>query len=138
MRLFLIILIGLSSIFVSGQTPLQKYTIDVTVDNLASKTGVLMMNLVDKKGEPVQQIKVPVNNIKCKLTIKNVEAGEYAIMYFHDANSNDTMDSYFMGIPKEGYGFSNNPFSRFGAPPLEAMLFKVEFNTSLELITVNW
>ena len=36
-------------------------------------------------------------------------AGTYAVQVMHDANGNDKLDTNFMGIPVEGYGFSNNP-----------------------------
>ena len=36
-------------------------------------------------------------------------AGKVAVMAMHDENGNDKLDSNFMGMPTEGYGFSNNP-----------------------------
>ena len=39
----------------------------------------------------------------------DLPAGTYAVMVLHDANDNHKMDTGFMGIPSEAYGFSNNP-----------------------------
>ncbi len=39
--------------------------------------------------------------------IKDLPAGEYALVVFHDANSNGLMDKNFIGIPREWLGFSN-------------------------------
>jgi uncharacterized protein (DUF2141 family) len=36
-------------------------------------------------------------------------AGSYAVQVMHDENDNGKLDANFMGIPIEGYGFSNNP-----------------------------
>jgi uncharacterized protein (DUF2141 family) len=37
-----------------------------------------------------------------------LKTGEtYAIACFHDENGNKTLDTNWLGIPKEGYGFSN-------------------------------
>ena len=44
-----------------------------------------------------------------------VSPGGYALSVFHDENSNQKLDS-FIGIPREGFGFSRNPVVRFGAP----------------------
>ena len=42
--------------------------------------------------------------------------GVYAVAVHHDANANLKMDANFLGIPKEGYGMSNDPRPRFRAP----------------------
>lgn len=39
----------------------------------------------------------------------NIPAGKVAVMAMHDENGNGKLDSNFMGMPTEGYGFSNNP-----------------------------
>lgn len=50
-----------------------------------------------------------------KLTFRGVQPGRYAVAIFHDANANRRLDT-FLGIPREGIGFSRNPTIRFGAP----------------------
>jgi uncharacterized protein (DUF2141 family) len=35
--------------------------------------------------------------------------GKYAASVLHDENKNNKMDMSFLGIPKEGYGVTNNP-----------------------------
>ena len=41
---------------------------------------------------------------------------EFAISLYHDVNDNGKLDTGFMRIPKEPYGFSNNPGFRMGPP----------------------
>ena len=36
-------------------------------------------------------------------------SGKVAVAAMHDENGNGKLDSNFMGMPTEGYGFSNNP-----------------------------
>jgi uncharacterized protein (DUF2141 family) len=43
-------------------------------------------------------------------------SGEYAISIIHDKNRNGRLDTNFIGIPKEPFGFSNNPKIKFGPP----------------------
>ena len=38
--------------------------------------------------------------------------GKYAAAVVHDENANGKLDTNFLGIPKEGYGVSNNPKPR--------------------------
>lgn len=45
-----------------------------------------------------------------------VPPGRYAIVVIHDENENQKLDRNFFGIPKEGFGFSNNPRVIFSAP----------------------
>ena len=44
---------------------------------------------------------------------------EFAISLYHDVNDNGKLDTGFMRIPKEPYGFSNNPGFRMGPPKYE-------------------
>jgi uncharacterized protein (DUF2141 family) len=41
--------------------------------------------------------------------IFQVPAGWYGVAVIHDENGNHKLDRNFMGIPKEGFGFANNP-----------------------------
>lgn len=53
----------------------------------------------------------------------DVMPGNFAITVFHDEDGDTELKTNFIGIPKEGIGFSRNPRVRFGAPDYEdAML----------------
>ena len=41
------------------------------------------------------------------LTFAGLTPGRYAVIVFHDANADGRMDKNFLGVPLEGYGFSN-------------------------------
>jgi uncharacterized protein (DUF2141 family) len=53
-----------------------------------------------------------------QIVFRGLPPGRYALAVFHDANANRRLDT-FMGIPREGFGFSRNPVIRFGAPRFE-------------------
>ena len=67
------------------------------------------------------------NIITNNYEINDLEEGVYAVAIFHDENSNDKFDSFF-GIPKEKYGFSNNPSIFFNAPNFEQSSFNLGKN----------
>lgn len=58
------------------------------------------------------------------LSIK-VPKGEYAISIFHDENNNQKLDTNFIGIPKEAFGFSNDVIGLMGPPSFKKAKFKV-------------
>lgn len=49
----------------------------------------------------------------------NVPPGDYVLMVMHDENNNNKVDT-FVGIPREGVGFSRNPAMTFGPPKWDA------------------
>ena len=51
-------------------------------------------------------------------------AGDYAITALHDENANARADMW-LGIPREGVGFSENPAITFGPPKFKAARFSV-------------
>lgn len=48
--------------------------------------------------------------------VRDVPAGDYAAQVFHDENGNEETDQGFLGIPKEGVGFSRDARISFGPP----------------------
>ncbi|MDA9087377.1 DUF2141 domain-containing protein, partial [Polaribacter sp.] len=72
-------------------------------------------------------------NGKTTITFKEVAGGEYAIVCYHDKNSNDKMDFQPNGMPLEAYGASNNVMN-FGPPKFDDAKFTVvDKNVSLEI-----
>jgi uncharacterized protein (DUF2141 family) len=54
-----------------------------------------------------------------------VAPGIYAMTVFHDENSNGKFDRDWLGLPEEGYGFSNDAPARLHAPSFDAASFVV-------------
>jgi uncharacterized protein (DUF2141 family) len=105
---------------------------DVTVNitNIEELKGSLYVQIFDsekgfdKNGKPVDTSEVKVTANNHKILFKDLKAGTYAVKLFHDENENGEMDSNFIGIPKEGYGFSNNG-GAFGPSSFEDAAFAV-------------
>jgi uncharacterized protein (DUF2141 family) len=63
--------------------------------------------------------------------------GRYAIAAIHDENSNHKLDRNFLHIPKEGFGFANNPKVLLSAPSFDKAAVQVvcpETEISIHLI----
>ncbi|KRA59420.1 hypothetical protein ASD79_12145 [Caulobacter sp. Root655] len=48
----------------------------------------------------------------------------YAVAVYHDTNANHDFDRNAVGLPGEGYGFSNDAPTKFGVPTFEAARFR--------------
>ena len=53
------------------------------------------------------------------VTFHDLPPGDYAIAAFHDENGNGDFDTNFLGVPEEGYGFSNDPTVLLGPPSFD-------------------
>jgi uncharacterized protein (DUF2141 family) len=58
-------------------------------------------------------------------TWQNLPPGDYGVAAIHDENSNHKLDRNFLGIPKEGFGFANNPRVLLSGPPFRDALVHV-------------
>lgn len=51
--------------------------------------------------------------------------GVYAMAVYHDENGNGRFDRTIVGLPAEGFAFSNDPPTPTALPPFKAVRFKV-------------
>ena len=101
-------------------------TITVTVP-VTSNEGSILVGLDDEahfmqKG--IQSAEGIIKDGKAVVTFTDVAPGEYAIVLFHDKNSNKQMDFDANGMPLEDYGVSNNVMS-YGPPQWSDAKFEV-------------
>jgi len=61
----------------------------------------------------------PIEGSTATLTFPHLAPGRYGVVVLHDENSNKKLDRNFLGIPKEGFGFGNNPRVLLSAPPFD-------------------
>lgn len=96
-----------------GNTPLK-----VEVTNFENKASTkIWVSVFSEKvflEKSIQTKSVIISSSKVIVEF-NLPPGEYAVSTYHDLNSNDKLDRYFIGKPKEPYGFSNN-VKPFGLP----------------------
>lgn len=97
-------------------------SIEVQIDNVRScngSVGVALFNtkkgFPDKNTQALEGRSVPAEN-RCVVVFDNIPYGTYAVSIMHDENGNGKMDKGFFGIPKEGFGSSNNPKVKMGPP----------------------
>ena len=119
--------------FAQGSDQNNTYSFDVEITGFRSNNGHVLAEVVNAQKEVVKSFVLDLKNKKCTFTLADLPEGKYAIRYFHDENDNQKMDSNFVGIPKEGYGFSNNAKAYFGPPSFSAQLFDLDANQKMNL-----
>lgn len=123
-------------IFVLGFNELKAQSnLEIKVLNLRSSNGSVALELVDENDEIMKEINSKIINQICTIIVSDIKDGQYAIRYFHDENSNAELDTNWIGIPKEGYGFSNDAYGNFGPKDFEEWLFEVSGDTEISLTT---
>jgi len=117
----------------------QAVAADLTVnisDIEQGKGHVLVALYADKEsytsGKASFSSKVKADHEQETLVFENLPDGDYAIKMYQDENDNNKLDFNMMGIPKEGYGFSNN-VGMFGAPEYIEAKFTIKENTAIEI-----
>ena len=68
-----------------------------------------------------------------EVSIEDLPDGQYAIALYHDVNSNDELDTNWLGIPKEDVGFSNAKMKTFGPPKFKECAFSMEPVTQIQV-----
>jgi uncharacterized protein (DUF2141 family) len=113
--------------------------LNVTFKHIDKYEGNLMVALYNSEanykgqGNPVKVASIPALSEKVSYTFDNLDSGTYAIKLYHDANNNGKMDTNMFGIPKEGYGFSNN-VGKFGEPDFADAAFELATESNIEII----
>ena len=54
-----------------------------------------------------------------------VPPANYEVAVYHDADGDHDFDRTLVGLPAEGFGFSNDPETTIGLPPISATRFHV-------------
>ncbi|RKH64452.1 DUF2141 domain-containing protein [Corallococcus aberystwythensis] len=116
-------------------------TLTLDIQGLTKKTGHVLIAVhadaasFNDKGKPMAVRTVEVKDAKVTVTIPDLAPGTYAVSLFHDANDNNKLDTNFIGIPKEGYGFSNNVGAR-GKPSFDEAKFTLAADGTVLTLTV--
>lgn len=107
--------------------------LEVEITGIRNNKGFIMLQLLDSTEAVVRQARGVIMENKCLLAINDLKPGRYAIRYFHDENLNGVFEKNKLGIPTEGYGFSNNAYGMFGPESFKKWLFGFENDKKISL-----
>jgi len=128
----LLLLVFIFSQFILIAEDGQKAKLVVKCIGLKSNKGSVKMALCNSiknyedQENPFIGKTLSIKNKIAEIEIDDIPYGDYAIKSFHDENDNNDLDTNFLGLPVEDYGFSNNARGTFGPPSWKEAKFKVQ------------
>jgi uncharacterized protein (DUF2141 family) len=111
-------------------TPGADTALDIEVMGLRNDSGEVGCSLFnDPAGFPRDDSKVirhvwaPIRGDKSICEFTGLLNGQYAAVVFHDENGDHEFNVNAFGLPKEGYGFSNDAAALFSPPDFKSAAF---------------
>lgn len=108
-----------------------QFTLKIVIKNLENSKGQIIVDFRDGNNKELKAHFGKIVDKQCIITINDLKPERYLFKYFHDENNNKKLDTNFIGIPKEGYGFSNNAKGNFGPPDYKKTIFEVKNDTTV-------
>lgn len=115
----------------------------VAVSGVRSAQGLIAVTLyADDRGRFLARRgslyvgRVPARPGTTRVCIHVPAPGIYGLAVYHDANADRRFDRNMLGLPAEGYGFSNDAPTLFGLPRFSAVRLNVPrdgFSTNVRL-----
>jgi uncharacterized protein (DUF2141 family) len=136
MRALLISIVFIVSAFYTAFS--QTYTLTVKINDISSVSGNIQMGIYND-ADQFPEIGGEYKTITLKVTASMMQynislpSGTYAIALYHDENSDGECNTNWLGIPTEGYGFSNNVEPVVSAPSFDETKVSVTENTNISI-----
>jgi uncharacterized protein (DUF2141 family) len=117
--------------------------IHVKILNIRNSTGTIACGLFESPaGFPIEYLRyatnimvIKIRDTQARCDFLDIPPGTYALAVIHDENMNGKLDTNWLGVPTEGYGFSNDAKAVLSAPSFSAASFPYH-GENLEL-TIN-
>jgi uncharacterized protein (DUF2141 family) len=105
--------------------------IHIKILDIRNSTGSVACALFESaQGFPIEFLQnatnvmvIKIRDTQARCDFEDIPAGTYAIAVIHDENVNGKLDTNRIGIPTEGYGFSNGARATLGPPSFSAASF---------------
>ena len=114
----------------------------VHVVNLRDSNGQVICTLYNSplafpsdSNKAVGQLAVPLKADSAVCSFGGLAPGKYALVAFHDENDNGKFDENAIGMPEEGYAFSNGVKPTFSKPGFDECAF--QYNGGGDSITIS-
>jgi uncharacterized protein (DUF2141 family) len=112
----------------------------IRVENVLPAGGVLRLGLYDAarypddNSKPIASADVPAVAGETVITLHAVPPGVYAIQTFQDVNANDKMDTSWIGLPLEPFGFSQDAKPFLSKPSFDNVKFTLAASENSQVI----
>jgi uncharacterized protein (DUF2141 family) len=135
------LLIAVAALGLGLEATAEAADLTVTIRDVRGLGGIITVSVFDSEqtflGDDTElaSIDVPASPGEIPVVFTGLKPGTYAVAAFHDANASGEVDTNFLGIPIEGYGFSNGAKVFLGPPSFKdaAVELETEAKTVLEM-----
>lgn len=119
-------------------------TLTLSVQQIKNDKGVIRVLLFDQaSGWPddytkaKHQATLKIAQGQATHTFDNLPSGSYAIAVIHDSKNIGKLRTNMLGIPLDGYGFSNNVMGKFSPPSFEKACIKIQQGSNQHTIILR-
>lgn len=109
------------------------FNLEINIIKVRRDAGQIAIQVLDEQKKVVKHEFTTISNKRSVLILKGLPKGKYAVQLFHDENKNGKMDFNFLGIPKEGYGFSNDARGFMSEPAFDKQLFSLDQDRVIQI-----
>ena len=120
--------------------------IHVKILNIRNSTGAVACALFESpEGFPTEFLHsatnvmiIKVRDTQARCDFEDILPGTYALAVIHDENMDGKLATNWLGVPTEGYGFSNEAKVLMGAPSFDAASFPYDGRNLDLTISLNY
>ena len=139
-RIFLFLAAILSVTLALRAVPALAANLTIRVENVLPAGGILRLGLYDEarypddNAKPIAGADVPAIAGETVITLRDVPPGVYAILTYQDVNANNRMDTSWIGLPLEPFGFSLDVVPFLSKPAFSEVKFTVTTGENSQVI----
>ncbi len=128
-------------VIVEKNEVVKKAPLKLIINGLESSSAPVFVGVYNIPGDfpdpdkQLKEYKFRPSGKQLRAEIVDLKFGAYALAIYQDANNNGKIDKNMIGIPTEGYAFSNNYKPVVKAPNFDNCKF--EYNAVSNTITMN-
>ena len=120
--------------------------IHVKILSIRNSTGAVACALFESQaGFPTEFLHsatnimiIKIKDAQARCDFEDMPPGTYALAVIHDENMNGKLDTNWLGVPTEGYGFSNDAKAFLSAPSFSAASFSYDGRNVDMTISLNY
>ena len=126
---------GAALMLSAAAAPTAGGTLNVRLNGIRSAQGSVQIDVYAATRKRAAGRRVASRRGAMSVPFDNMPPGAYVVYVYHDENSNGTLDTGgLLGLPIEGYAFSNDAPARFGPPSIKAMTVIVPGGGSVQTV----
>jgi len=120
----------------STASPESATCVDVNIHGVRNAEGKVIIAVFDSEerysesSDAFQLVVLDAVEGALTTALCDLPSGAYALSVFHDEDADHELDLGRLGIPREGYGFSNGVRPRMGKPGFDKIAFQVNAGTA--------